>query len=108
MFDYTCEVRNQVLSDVELAIDTAAHSKDRANEEVKILITVNSTIGLIPKQLLKTFPNLKVLNLSESKLQHIKRGDFKGVKKLQQLLLNDNELKAIQKLTIKLSILYPC
>ncbi|CAG9812068.1 unnamed protein product [Chironomus riparius] len=97
---YYCYVQNSVdIISVDSAyIDqiTTSESNNSNNDEVTGLYISNKTVHFFPRGLANIFKNLKIIDISNSKLKVIHQSDTKHFSKLTELNLNDNQLEVIE------------
>lgn len=71
------------------------HIKGKKNEDVIALNIENGTMHKVPKDIEKSFPNLKALRIAKVQLRSIDKDDLKPFPGLKVLCLWANELKTL-------------
>lgn len=71
------------------------HIKGKTSKDVETLNIENATLHTIPKNIEKSFPNLKALRISKAQLRTVKSDDFKPFPALRVLCLWANELTTL-------------
>jgi hypothetical protein len=94
---YGCSVQNLKIEigDDHLTSVSKSHLKGKKNEDVIALNIENATCPFIPKDIDKSFPNLKGLRISQSKLKAIGSDDLKQFPELKVLCLWANLIKTL-------------
>jgi len=89
---YGCFVeRKQTPENRELEL-TGKHLNGKGNNDVTYVQFLNCTVVKIPQGLTNIFPNLKCLEIYDSKLKKISKFDLAEYKNLEKIIIEDNEL----------------
>lgn len=90
---YKCFVYNQDLSSPhEITNFIGEHMGRKTNADVVSVSFIDCTIKSLPRNLVKFFPNINVLELISCTLKELKKDDLIGYKKLMYLGIVDNQL----------------
>ena len=90
---YGCEIENhQIPEDRELKF-IGKHLNGKTNYDVQDIKFKDCNITKVPQGLQRIFPNLKVLDINNSKLKKISKNDLIEYKYLKILVFNDNDLE---------------
>lgn len=94
---YGCSVQNLKIKegDENLVSVSKGHLKGKTNKDVLTLNIENATVHSLPKNIEKSFPNLKALRVAQAKLRTIGSDDLKPFPQLVVLCLWANELKTL-------------
>lgn len=92
--NYTCIVRDLNLENHSANITNIIgdHLEEFTNENVTIFNIINQTVRSLPRNLADFFPNLEEITIEKSKLQWLKRKDFKGLESLRKLVVRYNNI----------------
>lgn len=90
---YCCYISQQEVTDDITPKFIDNHQFGRTNRDVLCVMFVDCTITKIPQGLTKTFPNLRILNIQDSKLKHVCREDLAEYKNLEKIFLDENEIE---------------
>ena len=94
---YGCSVKNLKIEagDETLVSVTKSHLKGKTSKDVLTLNIENATVHTLPKNIDKSFPNLKGLRVAQSKLRSISSEDLKPFPALRVLCLWANHLTTL-------------
>lgn len=94
---YGCEAKNLVVETRDTRIDevSGSHKLNHINQEVTTFYAYNPKIRFMPKRLGSMFVNLKTISITKSNLCIVEFRDFKNMRKLEKLYLNENKIKNI-------------
>jgi Leucine-rich repeat (LRR) protein len=92
--NYTCTVQDLNLENHVSNITNVIgdHLPEYGNDNVTILAIINQTLKSIPKNIADFFPNIEEFTIERSKLQWLKRKDFKGLESLRKLVIRHNNI----------------
>lgn len=92
---YGCTVKDLKIKDGDTTLTsvTKTHLKGKASKDVETLNIENATVRAMPKNIDKSFPNLKGLRIAKAGLRSIGSDDLKPFPQLKVLCLWSNELK---------------
>lgn len=94
---YGCTVQNLKIKDGDQTLVSVSkvHLKGKTNKDVQTLNIENATVHTLPKNIEKSFPNLKALRVAQAKLRTIGSEDLKPFPQLRVLCLWANELTTL-------------
>lgn len=92
--NYTCNIRDlSVENHASNIINVVGdHLIEFTNENVTVLSIVNQTMKSVPKNIADFFMNLEEITIVRSKLQWLKRKDFRGLDNLRKLVIRNNNI----------------
>ncbi|KAG5678941.1 hypothetical protein PVAND_008560 [Polypedilum vanderplanki] len=89
---YICQIENQEIGSESPLKFVGKHADGKTNYDVNLVFFEKCKISKIPKGIMKTFPNSKILVINNSKLKTIIRDDLKENKNLEELYLVKNNI----------------
>ncbi|KAL7013207.1 hypothetical protein ACKWTF_015262 [Chironomus riparius] len=90
---YGCWIRNQdILADQVIQIATN-HEDQKSNNDVRHVKFDNCIVTKVPQGLRKIFPNLKILDIYDSRLKTISKDDLIEYKNIEKFLCERNDLE---------------
>lgn len=90
---YGCWIRNQTIpSELLLQISTN-HKNEKSNNDVHHVKFDKCVVIKVPQGLTKIFPNLKILDIYDSRLKTISRTDLVEYKNIEKFLCEKNDLE---------------
>lgn len=93
---YTCTVTSCYIKNKGLVAEfKAKHAVNRNNQSVRGLKFENTIVHYMPRNLAKIFPNLIYLEIKNCELQEISAEDLAGLKLLQDLSLEGNNITTL-------------
>lgn len=94
---YGCSVKNLKIEDGDqtLVSVSKSHLKGKTSKDVETVNIENTTCHTLPRNIEKSFPNLKGLRLAQAKLRTISSDDLKPFPALRVLCLWANELTTL-------------
>jgi len=90
---YGCWIQNQQIPEDRELKFTAKHKEGKTNYDVHHIQFKNCTVTKVPQGLKKIFPNLKNLEIWNSKLKKVSKHDLMEYKYIEKLSFKDNDLE---------------
>lgn len=93
---YTCTIEEAAITEPETKITFLGnHLRGRSNDNVIMIVAENTTVHYLPRDLHKTFPNLRALVITNCDLKSISRKDLMGLENLEDLNIQKNKLRSL-------------
>lgn len=97
---YHCNIRNDpYINSTKSAViefTKGAHEVGKTNKEVTGFYAYNKTIQFFPRELQKAFKNLKLIEISYSRLKEIHQSDLRSLPRLNELYLAGNDIEFLE------------
>ncbi|XP_070505198.1 leucine-rich repeat-containing protein 70-like [Chironomus tepperi] len=92
---YCCEVKNQIIPNNKEVKLIESFQNVKINNDVIGVKFSNCTITKIPSGPTKTFPNLKILIMTGSKIKKITKTDLAEYKNLEIIICDENDIESL-------------
>lgn len=92
---YGCKVTHLSVSSRKTTIQKVIHGKGKSYNEIQTFYAYNPNITFIPKGIGDYFPNLQRFIITKSRLRHIEWRDFRNMKNLKVMSLNENKIERL-------------
>lgn len=94
---YSCQAKNLVIDSQNTTVISiiGKHLSNKTNDDVLQIYIDKQETTYLPKGLQNHFPNIISMVVITSQVKFIRKQDFRGLEKLKQISLGDNEIQTV-------------